>query len=107
VPTVLERDFNFPPLEELLAEVDQIKRLQLPRQRHERNESNKPPEKLLASSNASPPTCAIPTGAAAPEGVEDRRLAIYRRLFFNNLSNLFRRNFPVIRKLYESAAGTR
>jgi uncharacterized protein len=28
VPTVLERDFNFPPLAELLAEVEQIKRLQ-------------------------------------------------------------------------------
>lgn len=28
VPTLLERDFNFPPLEELLAEVNQIRRLQ-------------------------------------------------------------------------------
>jgi uncharacterized protein len=28
VPTLLERDFNFPPLPQLLAEVDQIKRLQ-------------------------------------------------------------------------------
>jgi hypothetical protein len=36
-----------------------------------------------------------------PAGIEERRLAIYRRLFFNNLSNLFARNFPVIRKLHE------
>jgi uncharacterized protein (UPF0276 family) len=28
VPTLLERDFNFPPLSELLAEVEQIKQLQ-------------------------------------------------------------------------------
>ncbi|EJL03139.1 protein of unknown function, DUF692 family [Pseudomonas fluorescens Q2-87] len=28
VPTLLERDFNFPPLPQLLAEIDQIKRLQ-------------------------------------------------------------------------------
>ncbi|WP_434557591.1 DUF692 domain-containing protein [Pseudomonas sp. Z5-35] len=28
VPTLLERDFNFPPLSELLAEIDQIKQLQ-------------------------------------------------------------------------------
>ena len=29
VPTLLERDFNFPPMEELLAEVQQIKALQV------------------------------------------------------------------------------
>ena len=29
VPTLLERDFNFPPMEELLDEVRQIKKLQL------------------------------------------------------------------------------
>jgi len=41
VPTLLERDFNFPPVEELLAEVDTINRLQarhasadVPRQAH-------------------------------------------------------------------------
>ncbi|MDX1405514.1 MAG: DUF692 family protein, partial [Woeseiaceae bacterium] len=28
VPTLLERDFNFPPLEELLAEVRRIKSMQ-------------------------------------------------------------------------------
>jgi uncharacterized protein (UPF0276 family) len=30
IPTLLERDFNIPPLEELLAEVDQILKLQAP-----------------------------------------------------------------------------
>ena len=28
VPTLLERDFNFPPIEELLEEVDRIRDLQ-------------------------------------------------------------------------------
>lgn len=36
----------------------------------------------------------------APEGVEDRRMAIYRELFFNNLHNLIGQTFPVIRKLH-------
>lgn len=35
----------------------------------------------------------------APSGIEDRRLAIYRRLFFNNLSSLFGKNFAIARKI--------
>lgn len=37
----------------------------------------------------------------APDGIEDRRMAIYRRLFFNNLSSLLSSNFPVLRSLYD------
>jgi len=33
-----------------------------------------------------------------PPGIEDRRLAIYRELFFNNIEGLLSGNFPVIRK---------
>ena len=33
-----------------------------------------------------------------PPGIEDRRLAIYRELFFNNIEGLLAGNFPVIRK---------
>lgn len=36
-----------------------------------------------------------------PPGIEDRRLAIYRDLFFNSLEGLLSGNFPVIRKLLE------
>jgi hypothetical protein len=36
----------------------------------------------------------------APGGVEDRRMAIYRELFFNNLHNLIGTTFPVIKKLH-------
>ncbi|NNC78496.1 MAG: DUF2063 domain-containing protein, partial [Woeseiaceae bacterium] len=37
----------------------------------------------------------------APEGVEDRRIAIYRELFFNNLRSLLGTMFPVLRKLHD------
>ncbi len=37
----------------------------------------------------------------APGDVEDRRMAIYRELFFNNLHNLIGSTFPVIKKLHE------
>ena len=40
----------------------------------------------------------------APGDVEDRRMAIYRDLFFRNLSNLIARSFPVLRKLYDEEA---
>jgi len=35
----------------------------------------------------------------APSGVEDRRLAIYRDLFFNNVSKLLAGTFPVLKKI--------
>lgn len=40
-----------------------------------------------------------PDGHPAPVDVEDRRMAIYRRLFFNNVSSLLSSNFPVLRSL--------
>ena len=36
----------------------------------------------------------------APRGVEDRRMKIYRDLFFNNIRSLLAANFPVLHKLY-------
>ena len=41
-----------------------------------------------------------PEHVAAPEGIEERRLAIYRKLFFNNLYNLLGTMFPVLRKIH-------
>lgn len=35
------------------------------------------------------------------DGVEDRRLAIYRELFFNNVEGFVSSGFPVLRSLYE------
>jgi hypothetical protein len=45
-----------------------------------------------------------PATHAPPPGLEDRRLAIYRELFFNNIEGLLSGNFPVIRK---TLGGTR
>ena len=44
-----------------------------------------------------------PEGHAAPAGFEDRRLAIYRDLLFNNIEALLAGNFPVIRGLLDEA----
>ena len=41
-----------------------------------------------------------PENNAAPIDAEDRRMAIYRELFFNNLRNLISQTFPVLRKLH-------
>lgn len=43
-----------------------------------------------------------PDNVAAPEGIEDRRMAVYRELFFNNISNLLGTMFPVLRKIHTS-----
>jgi len=43
-------------------------------------------------------------GQPPPPGIEDRRLAIYRDLFFNSLEGLLSGNFPVIRKLLDGGA---
>lgn len=41
-----------------------------------------------------------PENKPAPEDVEDRRMAVYRELFFNNIQSLLATNFPVLHKLY-------
>ncbi len=40
-----------------------------------------------------------PQNVPAPEGIEDRRMGIYRKLFFNNLRNLLSTMFPVLKKI--------
>lgn len=44
-----------------------------------------------------------PSGAPAPGGIEDRRMAVYRELFFNNLRGFLETNFPVLRSLHDDA----
>ena len=41
-----------------------------------------------------------PQHVPAPEGIEDRRMAVYRELFFNNLRSLLSSTFPVLKKLH-------
>ena len=39
-----------------------------------------------------------PEGVAAPDGIDERRLRVYRELLHNNIQSLLAGNFPVIRK---------
>ena len=57
------------------------------------------PETLRAQQFALAAHIRDPAHAAPPPGIEDRRLAIYRDLFFNSLIGLLSGNFPVIRKI--------
>jgi hypothetical protein len=45
-----------------------------------------------------------PLNQPAPEGIEDRRMAIYRDLVYSNMESFVSSNFPVIRTLYDDAA---
>ena len=45
-----------------------------------------------------------PRSCPAPEGIEDRRMAIYRNLFFSNIKSFLSANFPVLKSLYEESA---
>lgn len=40
-----------------------------------------------------------PQHAPAPAGIEDRRLAVYRELFYNSLEGILAGQFPVLRRL--------
>lgn len=40
-----------------------------------------------------------PASNPAPSGIEDRRMAIYRELFYNNIENFISNNFPVLRMI--------
>lgn len=40
-----------------------------------------------------------PEKSPAPKGIEDRRLAIYRELFYNNVQSLLAGTFPILRKI--------
>jgi hypothetical protein len=62
-----------------------------------------PPEQLLKLQRRFASHLRDPDSFAPVDGIEERRLAIYRRLFFNNVSNLMARNFPVLRRLHSDA----
>jgi len=61
--------------------------------------ADKPPARLAEIQRRFANHIRDPEGQAAPCEIEDRRMAIYRRLFFNNLSGLFGKNFATARKL--------
>ena len=41
-----------------------------------------------------------PKNNPAPQGIEDRRIGIYRELLYNNVEGFLSRGFPVIRSIY-------
>lgn len=41
-----------------------------------------------------------PAQATPPPGIEQRRLEVYRELFFNNVASLLAGNFPVLQRIY-------
>ena len=42
-----------------------------------------------------------PQGQPRPAGVDERRMAVYRELVFNNIASLLAANFPVIRQILD------
>ena len=48
-----------------------------------------------------------PSAVAAPAGIDDRRMQVYRDLFFNNINNLISKNFPVLRRLHDDDSWSR
>lgn len=44
-----------------------------------------------------------PAHATPPAGIEERRLKIYRELFFNNIESMLAGNFPVIKRILGGA----
>ncbi|GAB4179339.1 MAG: DUF2063 domain-containing protein [Wenzhouxiangellaceae bacterium] len=62
-----------------------------------------PPERLAELQRQFAGHIRDPDTVPPPDGIEDRRMAIYRRLFFNNLSNLFGHNFASARPLIDDS----
>ncbi|NNE06074.1 MAG: DUF2063 domain-containing protein [Xanthomonadales bacterium] len=58
------------------------------------------PDKLISLQTRFAAHIRSPGQVPAPTDVEDRRMDIYRNLFFNNVRSLLAWNFPVLRKLH-------
>lgn len=43
-----------------------------------------------------------PAGAPVPEGIDERRMGVYRGLFFNNLRSLLGTMYPVLKKIHDA-----
>jgi hypothetical protein len=62
-------------------------------------DARRAPARLHAQQTAFAAHLRDPATAPAPAGIEERRLQIYRELFYNNIDSLLAGNFPVIRAL--------
>lgn len=76
------------------------------KQKNKQMPSDTTPESLASLQTRFAAHIRDPQSVAAPEGIEDRRMGIYRDLFFNNICNFISSNFPVLKTLYEETAWT-
>lgn len=67
-------------------------------------DATRAPVRLHAQQTAFAAHLRDPQAHAAPEGIEDRRLQVYRELFYNNIDGLLANNFPVLRALRDDTA---
>ena len=59
------------------------------------------PERLKKQLNDFAAHIRDPENNPAPDRIEDRRMGIYRDLFFNNVDGFLGNTFPVLKSLYE------
>ena len=93
-PTLLERDFNIPPVDELMLELTASKPC---RQRSRHMPKSRP--SFQQTQGAFAAHIRHPQLHQAPEHIEDRRLEIYRNLFFNNIESFLASGFPILKSL--------
>jgi len=58
------------------------------------------PDRLASLQTAFAGHIRNPKGVPAPAGIEERRMQVYRDLFFNNICRLLTSNFPVLSTVY-------
>lgn len=67
----------------------------------------KAPEALARLQTAFAAHIRDPENVQPPDGIEDRRMGIYRDLFFNNIRTFLSSNFPVLKSLFSTQDWTR
>lgn len=72
-----------------------------------KSKADGPPRRLRESLTAFAAHLRNPERNPPPGDLEDRRLEIYRGLFFRNIRNFLSSNFPVLRKLHDAEAWDR
>ena len=65
------------------------------------------PDKLITLQEQFAAHIRNPEQAPAPADVEDRRMSIYRNLFFSNVRSLLSWNFPVLKKIFSEEQWTK
>ena len=65
-----------------------------------KRQTGKVPDALARTQESFAAHLRNPAKHPAPADVEDRRMAIYRRLFYRNIHNFISNNFPVLRSLH-------